>query len=71
MTFEPTLNDGLTGAGNDIGRCEAMTIGSDLPPYRCTRQASADRHGRRVCEAHSRTLHRLRFWDDGDDVLRS
>jgi hypothetical protein len=34
----------------------------DLPPYRCTREADTDRKGRRVCEAHTRSL-RIRFYD--------
>jgi hypothetical protein len=34
----------------------------DLPAYRCTREAGADRKGRRVCEAHTRSL-RIRFYD--------
>jgi hypothetical protein len=41
------------------GRCEAMTLPSyadDLPPYRCTRVAVAERKGRAVCAAHSRKL---------------
>jgi len=33
---------------------------------RCTREAGADRKSRRVCEAHSRTLHQLTFYDDAD-----
>jgi len=45
------------------GRCEAMTI-SEIPPYRCTSEASADRNGHAVCAAHSRTLHKLTFYDD-------
>jgi hypothetical protein len=46
-------------------RCEALTI-SDIPtPYRCTTSATADRQGRAVCPAHSRTL-RVR-WFDADD----
>jgi hypothetical protein len=44
-------------------RCEALTI-SDIPPYRCTTSATADRQGRAVCPAHSRVL-RIR-WFDGD-----
>jgi hypothetical protein len=31
-------------------RCEALTI-SDIPPYRCTTSATADRRGRAVCGA--------------------
>jgi hypothetical protein len=50
----------------------------DLPPYRCTREAGADRKDttadlhngrqryRRVCEAHTRSL-RIRFYDENDD----
>lgn len=45
-------------------RCEALTI-SDIPPYRCTTSATADRRGRAVCAAHSRTL-RVRWFDDAD-----
>jgi hypothetical protein len=45
-------------------RCEALTI-SDIPPYRCTTSATADRRGRAVCPAHSRAL-RIR-WFDADD----
>jgi hypothetical protein len=36
-------------------RCEALTI-SDIPPYRCTTSATADRQGHAVCPAHSRAL---------------
>jgi hypothetical protein len=34
-------------------RCEALTI-SDIPPYRCTTSATADRRSRAVCPARSR-----------------
>jgi len=70
--LEITPDAGL--ADTLAGRCEAMTLpryAGDLPPYRCTREAGADRNGRRVCEAHSRTLHRLAFYDDMTGVLRS
>jgi hypothetical protein len=46
-------------------RCEALTI-SDIPPYRCTTSASADRQGRAVCPVHSRAL-RIRWFDDAAD----
>jgi hypothetical protein len=36
-------------------RCEALTI-SDIPPYRCTTSATADRQGRAVCASHARAL---------------
>jgi hypothetical protein len=45
-------------------RCEALTI-SDIPPYRCTTSATADRRGRAVRPAHSRAV-RVR-WFDADD----
>src|SRR5580704_11314495 len=63
--FKISADTGLADTLN--GRCEAMTLpqyDGDLPPYRCTREAGTDRKGRRVCEAHSRTLHRLTFYDD-------
>jgi hypothetical protein len=63
--FKISPHAGLADTLN--GRCEAMTLpqyDGDLPPYRCTREAGTDRKGRRVCEAHSRTLHRLTFYDD-------
>ena len=65
--FEISPETGLADTLN--GRCEAMTLpqyDGDLPAYRCTREAGADRKGRRVCEAHSRTLHQLTFYDDAD-----
>jgi hypothetical protein len=43
-------------------RCEALTI-SDIPPYRCTTSATADRRGRAVCASHARAL-RIRWFDD-------
>ena len=43
-------------------RCEALTI-SDIPPYRCTTSAIADRKGRAVCASHARAL-RVRWFDD-------
>jgi hypothetical protein len=46
-------------------RCEALTI-SDIPPYRCTTSATADRRGRAVCASHARAL-RIRWFDDGDE----
>lgn len=46
-------------------RCEALTI-SDIPPYRCTTSASADRRGRAVCASHARAL-RIRWFDDVAD----
>jgi hypothetical protein len=45
-------------------RCEALTI-SDIPPYRCTRSATADRRGRAVYASHARALHNR--WFDGRD----
>jgi hypothetical protein len=45
-------------------RCEALTI-SDIPPYRCTTSATADRRGRAVCASHATAL-RVR-WFDADD----
>jgi hypothetical protein len=50
-------------------RCEALTI-SDIPPYRCTTSATADRRGRAVCASHARAL-RIRWFDDDEaGVLR-
>jgi hypothetical protein len=46
-------------------RREALTI-SDIPPYRCTTSATADRRGRAVCASHARAL-RIRWFDDGAD----
>jgi hypothetical protein len=46
-------------------RCEALTI-SDIPPYRCTTSATADRRGRAVCASHARAL-RIGWFDDGDE----
>jgi hypothetical protein len=44
-----------------------MMAPGDLPTYRCTAAAAtADRAGHAVCAAHSRTLHRLAFYDDAD-----
>jgi hypothetical protein len=43
-------------------RCEALTI-SEIPPYRCTTSATADRKGRAVCASHARAL-RIRWFDD-------
>jgi hypothetical protein len=65
--FKISSDTGLADTLND--RCEAMALpqyDGELPPYRCTREAGTDRKGRRVCEAHSRTLHRLTFCDDAD-----
>jgi hypothetical protein len=65
--FKISPDAGLADTLN--GRCEAMTLpqyDGDLPPYRCTREAGTDRKSRRVCEAHSRTLHRLTFYNDAD-----
>jgi hypothetical protein len=45
-------------------RCEALTIG-DIPPYRCTTSATAERRGRAVCASHASAL-RIR-WFDGDE----
>jgi hypothetical protein len=45
-------------------RCEALTI-SDIPPYRCTTSATADRKGRAVCASHARAL-RIRWFDDDE-----
>ena len=61
--FKISPDTGLADTLN--GRCEAMTLpqyDGDLPPYRCTREAGTDRKGRRVCEAHTRSL-RIRFYD--------
>ena len=46
-------------------RCEALTI-SDIPPYRCTTNATADRRGRAVCASHARDL-RIHWFDDAAD----
>ena len=46
-------------------RCEALTI-SDIPPYRCTTSATADRRGRAVCANHARAL-RIRYLDSADE----
>jgi hypothetical protein len=43
-------------------RCEALTI-SDIPPYRCTTSATADRRGRAVSANHARAL-RIQWFDD-------
>jgi hypothetical protein len=43
-------------------RCEALTI-SEIPPYRCTRSATAARQGRVVCTSHARSLH-VHWFDD-------
>jgi hypothetical protein len=51
---------------DDAGRCEAMVLpgfAGDLPPYRCTREATTLRNGRAVCAAHSRKLS-IRYFDD-------
>jgi hypothetical protein len=45
-------------------RSEALAI-SDIPPYRCTTSATADRRGRAVCASHARAV-RVR-WFDADD----
>jgi hypothetical protein len=42
-------------------RCEALTI-SDIPPYRCTTSATADRRGRAVFASHASAL-RIRWFD--------
>jgi hypothetical protein len=55
MSYEITTN---------AGRCEAMTV-SEIPAYRCTGVATADRDGHAVCAAHSRTL-RIWFYDEDD-----
>jgi hypothetical protein len=47
-------------------RCEALSITGDIPPYRCTTSATADRKGRAVCPAHSRAV-RVRWFDDAAD----
>jgi hypothetical protein len=60
MTFEIIPGAGLAG------RCEAMALpqyAGHLPPYRCTREASTDRKGRRVCEAHGRKL-AIKYFDE-------
>jgi hypothetical protein len=46
-------------------RCEALTIG-DIPTYRCTTSATADRRGRAVCASHARALH-VRWFDNDDE----
>ena len=51
----------------NAGRHEALTI-SDIPAYRCTSVATADRDGHAVCAAHSRAL-RIRYYDSDDAVL--
>jgi hypothetical protein len=43
-------------------RCEALAI-SDIPPYRCTTSAIADRKGRAVCASHARALN-IRWFND-------
>jgi hypothetical protein len=55
MTYEITAN---------TGRCEALTV-SDIPVYRCTSVATANRDGHAVCAAHSRAL-RISYCDSGD-----
>jgi len=55
MTYEITA---------DTGRCEALTV-SDIPVYRCTSVATADRDGRAVCAAHSTAL-RICYYDNDD-----
>jgi hypothetical protein len=45
-------------------RCEALSITGDIPPYRCTTSATADRKGRAVCASHARAV-RVRWFDDG------
>jgi hypothetical protein len=55
MAYEITAN---------AGRCEALTV-SDIPVYRCTRIATADRDGHAVCAAHSRAL-RICYYDRDD-----
>ena len=47
--------------------CEALTI-SDIPLYRCTASATADRRGRAVCASHARAL-RIRWFDGADGPL--
>jgi hypothetical protein len=48
----------------NTGRCEALTV-SDIPVYRCTSVATADRAGHAVCAVHSMTL-RIRYFDSDD-----
>jgi hypothetical protein len=48
-------------------RCEALTIG-DIPPYRCTTSATADRRGRAVCASHARAL-RIRWFDERPGLI--
>jgi hypothetical protein len=55
MTYEITAN---------TGRCEALTV-SDIPVYRCTSAATADRDGHAVCAAHS-GAHRICYYDSDD-----
>ena len=55
MSYEITAN---------TGRCEALTV-SDIPVYRCTSVATADRDGHAVCAAHSRVL-RICYYDSDD-----
>jgi hypothetical protein len=46
-------------------RCEALTI-SDIPPYRCTTSATADRRGRAVRASYA-GARRIRWFDDAAD----
>ena len=55
MSYEITAN---------TGRCEALTV-SDIPVYRCTSVATADRDGHAVCAAHSRAR-RICYYDSDD-----
>jgi hypothetical protein len=48
----------------NIGRCEALTV-SDIPVYRCTSVATADRDGHAVCAGHFTAL-RIRYYDSDD-----
>jgi hypothetical protein len=57
-----TILESAATASDTEHRCEALTI-SDIPPYRCTSSATADRRGRAVCASHARAL-RVRWFDD-------
>jgi hypothetical protein len=51
---------------NDAGRCCGMVLPGftgDLPPFRCTKEATTERRGRAVCDMHARKL-RIRYFDD-------
>jgi hypothetical protein len=58
----PAFMTTLETAATAEHRCEALTI-SDIPPYRCTTSATADRRGRAVCASHARAQ-RIRWFDE-------